>query len=119
MDHSRRMVIKLSDDENTTQSAALSKMFKRPNHITDHLYHVELVKPENEHKEPINVRFLLLRNATLKLLELCYNFFWKFCDADKCEELEADTDSLYLALSKEDLGNVIPPKTETRGMQCA
>ena len=34
-------------------------MFKRPNHITDQLDEVELVKPEIEHKEPIIVRFFV------------------------------------------------------------
>ena len=29
------------------------------------------------------------------MLELYYNFFRKFCDTDKYEELEMDTDFLY------------------------
>ena len=29
------------------------------------------------------------------MLELLYNFLKKFCDTDKYEELEKDTDSLY------------------------
>ena len=37
------------------------------------------------------------------MLELYYNFFKKFCDTDKYEELEMDTDSLYLAFSAENL----------------
>ena len=40
------------------------------------------------------------------MLELYYNFFKKFCDTDKHEELERDADSLYLALSKENLETV-------------
>ena len=44
------------------------------------------------------------------MLELYYNFFKKFCDNDKYEELEKDTDSLYLALSEETLEDVIPPE---------
>ena len=34
------------------------------------------------------------------MLELYYNFSEKFCDLNKFEELEKDTDSLYLALSQ-------------------
>ena len=34
------------------------------------------------------------------MLELYYNFFKKFCDVDMFEELEMDTDSLYLALAE-------------------
>ena len=44
------------------------------------------------------------------MLKLYYNFFKKFCDTDKYEELEMDTDSLYLDLSKENLEDVILPK---------
>ena len=44
------------------------------------------------------------------MLELYYNFFKKFCDTDKYEELEMDTDSLYLALSEENLEDVILPE---------
>ena len=85
-------------------------MFKRHNHITDQLYEVELVKSEIEHREPIIVGFFILQNAKLRMLELYYNFFRKFCDNDKYEELEMDTDSLYLALSEENLEDVILPE---------
>ena len=44
------------------------------------------------------------------MLELYYIFFEKFCDTDKYEELEMDTDTLYLALSEENLEDVILPK---------
>ena len=41
------------------------------------------------------------------MLELYYNFFKKFCDTEKNEELEMDTDFLYLALSQENLEDII------------
>ena len=44
------------------------------------------------------------------MLELYYNFFKKFCDTDKYEELEMDTDSLYLTLSEEYFEDVNLPK---------
>ena len=43
-------------------------------------------------------------------MELYYNFFKKFLDIDKYEELEMDTDSLYLTLSEKILEDVILPK---------
>ena len=93
-----------------TPSAIDSKMFKRPNHITDQLYEVKLVKPEFEHSEPIIVGLFILHYAKLRMLEPYYNFFKKFCDIDKCEEIEMDTDSLYLALSEQRLEDVILPE---------
>ena len=109
MDCSRHTVTKYLSDEKT-HSAINSKLFKRLNHITDRLYKVELVKSEIEHREPNIVGFFILQYAKLRMLELHYNFFKKFCDTDKYEELEMDTDSLYIALSEENLEDAILPE---------
>ena len=107
MDRSRHTVTKYLNDEKT-HSAINSKMFKRLNHKTDQLYEVELAKSEIEHREPILVGFFILQYAKLRMLELYYNFFKKFSDTDKYEELEMDTDSLYLALTEEIFEDDIP-----------
>jgi len=116
MDRSRHTVTKYLNDEKT-HSAINSKMFKRLNHITDQLHEVELVKTEIEHREPIIVGFFILQYAKQRMLELYYNFFKKFCDTDKYEELEMDTDSLYLALSEENLEDVIVPEKRAEWSQ--
>ena len=51
------------------------------------------------------------------MLEFYYNFFRKFCDTEKYEELEMDTDSLYLALSEGILEDFILPEKKTNGKQ--
>ena len=109
MDRNCHTVTKYVSDEKT-HSAINSKLFKCLNHITDQLYEVELVKSEIEYREPTIVRFFILQYTKLRMLELYYNFFEKFCDTDKYEELEMDTDSLYLALSDENLEDVILPE---------
>ena len=109
MDRSRHTVTKYLTDEKT-HSAINSKMLKRLNHKTDQLYEVELVKSEIEHREPIIVGIFILQYAKLRMLELYYNFSKKFCDTDKYEDFEMDTDSFYLALSEEILEDVILPK---------
>ena len=86
-DHSRHTVTKYLTD-GKTRSAKNSKMFKRLNHITDQLFDAELVKSEIEHRELIIVGFLILQYAKLRMLDLYYKFFKKFCDIDKYEELE-------------------------------
>ena len=109
MARSRHTVIMYLGDEKT-HSAINSKLFKRPNHITDQLYEVELAKSEIEHREPIIVGFFILQHAKLRMLELYYNFFKNFSDTDKYEELEMDTESLYLAVSEENLEDAILPE---------
>ena len=75
--------------------------------MNNSLYEVELSKAQIEHKEPIIVGFFLLEYAKLRMLELCYNFFIKFCDVNKFEELEMDSDLLYLALAEKELEDCI------------
>ena len=78
-------------------------MFKKLNHVNNSLYEDEFAKAEIEHKERINVGFLIFQPVKLRLLELYYNFFTKFCDVTKFEEFELDTDSLHLALAEREL----------------
>ena len=44
------------------------------------------------------------------MLELYYNFFDKFCEVNKLEELEMETDLLYLALAEENFYDCIRPE---------
>ena len=69
MDRSRHTVTKYLTNEQTHKTNN-SKLFKRPNHITDQLYEVELIKSEIEHREPIIVGIFILQNAELRMLEL-------------------------------------------------
>ena len=108
-DRSRHTVTKYLSYEKT-HSAISSKMFQRLDHITDQLYKVELVKSEIDHREPNIVGFFISQYAKLRMLELYCNFFKKFCDTDMYEELEMDTDSIYSALSEENLEDVSLPK---------
>ena len=93
MDRSRHTVTKYLSDEKT-HGAINTKLLKRLDHINDQLYEVDLAKAEIEHREPIIVGFFIFQYAKLRMLELYYNFFERFCDVNKFEELEMDTDSL-------------------------
>ena len=106
MDRGRQTVTNFLSDEKTHE-AITTKLFKRLDHINDQLYEVEMAKAEIEHREPIIVGFLILQCALLRLLELYYNLFERFCDVNKFEELELDTDFLYLALSEKELYDCI------------
>ena len=109
MDRSRHTVTKYLSDKKT-HAAINSKLFKKLDHVNNSLYQVELAKAQIEHKEPIIVGFFILQYAKLRMLELYYNFFTKLCDVNKFEELEMDTDSLYLALAEKELEDCIGPE---------
>ena len=65
------------------------------------------VKSEIEHEELNSVGCFSVIYAKLRKLELYYRFFDKYCDITKFEELDMDTDSLYLVLSEHDLYDCI------------
>ena len=96
MDRSRHTVKKYLCDEKT-HAAFNSKLFKKLDHVNILLSKIELAKAQIEHNEIIIVAFFVLQGAKLRMLELYNNFFTKFCDVTKFEELEMNTDSLYLA----------------------
>ena len=109
MDRSRHTVTRYLSDEKA-HAAINSKLFKKLDHVNNSLYEVELAKAQIEHREPIIVGFFILQYAKLRMLELYYNFFTRFCDVNKFEELEMDTDSLYLALAERTLEDCIRPE---------
>ena len=109
MDRSRHTITKYLNDEKT-HKAINEPLFTRLNTVEKDLYEVELLKSTIEHREPIIVGFFILQHAKLRMLELYYNFFYKFCDVNNFEELEMDTDSLYLALAEENLYDCIQPE---------
>ena len=106
MDRSKHTETK-SLDEVKTNRAIKCTFFKQLRYIDDSLYEVELVKAQIEHREPIVVGFFILQYAKLRMLELYYNFFQKYCDQSKFEEIEMDTNSLYLALAENNISDCI------------
>ena len=109
IDRSQHTLTKYLSDQKT-HAAINSKLFKRLDHMKNSLYEVELAKAEIEHNEPIIVGSFILQYAKLRMLELYYNFFTRFCEVNKFEELEMDTDSLYLALAEKELEDCIRPE---------
>ena len=114
MDRGRHTESKYLNDEKT-QKAINGKLFKRLNSVSKELYEVELLKSKIEHRKPIIVGFFILQYAKLRMLELYYNFFDKFCDVDTFEELEMDTDSLFLALAHDNWYDCIRPSKKAEG----
>ena len=114
MDRSRHTVMKYLTDERT-HAAIKSKLFKKLDHVNISLYEVELAKGQIKHEEPIIVGFFILQYAKFRMLELYYNFFTRFCDVSKFEELEMDTDLLYLALAEKEPEDCIRPEMRAEG----
>ena len=106
MDRSTHTITKYLYNEKL--KAIKEPLFRRLNSVEKDLYDAQLLKSTIEHREPINVGFFILQYAKLRMFKF-YNFFDKFCDVKKLEELEMDTDTLYLALAEEILYECIQP----------
>ena len=109
MDRSRHTETLYLNDEKT-HKAINNRFFRRLNNVSTDVYEVELVTSTVKHREPIIVGFFISQYAKLRMPELYYNFFDKFCDVQKFEELEMDTNSLYLTLAHENLYECIKPE---------
>ena len=109
MDHRRHIVKKYLIDEKT-HAAINSKRFKKLDHVNNSLLEVELAKAQTEHTKPITVGFFILHYAKLRMLELYHNFFIKFCDENTFEDLEMNTELLFLAFAEKDLEDCIRPE---------
>ena len=107
-----RYTVKKSLSDEKTHEAINTNLFNRLDHIKDQLYEVDLAKAEIELKEPIIVGFLILQYAKLRVLELYYNFSERFCDVNKFEELEMDTNFSRLAVSEKRLYDCIRAKSK-------
>ena len=105
MDRSRHTVTKYLNDEKT-HGVINTKLFKRLDYINDQLYELELAKARLSTENPSLLGFSSYNTLNLE----CWSFtttFLRFCDVNKFEELEMDTDSLYLALSEKELYDCI------------
>ena len=96
LDCSHHSITNETSDERT--HAVINKCFWGL--IPDQLYEVHLAKSEFELEQPVTVGFFILQYAKLRVLELYYIFFSKFCDTDSYDEMEMHTSSLQLALAE-------------------
>ena len=101
MDRTKYTVTKYLDGKKTNRAINIA-FIKQLLYIDDSVYKVEHVKAEIDHRESKIVRFFILQNSMLRMLELYYNFFKQYCDESKFEELEMGTDSLDIALAESD-----------------
>ena len=108
-DRSRHTITKYLTDEKP-HAAIDSNLLRKLDHVNNSLYEDELAKAQIEHKDPIIIEFFILQYAMLRMLDLYYNYFTRFCDVNKFEELGMDTYSLYLALAEKELEDCIRPE---------
>ena len=101
VDRSRHTVTKYLRDEKT-HGAINTKLLKRLHHVNDQLFeeYWERQRLSTENQSLLGSSYSNTLN--LECWSFTTTFSERFCDVDKFEELEMDTDSLYLALSEKE-----------------
>ena len=69
--------------------------------MTEDTYEVESCKKTIKLKLPIQVGFFVYQYAKLHMLQFYYDFLDKYLDRSDFQMCEMDTDSAYIAISRE------------------
>ena len=109
MDRNRHTITKYLNDLKA-HKAINSKFFKNRNHLNDNVYEIESLKAYVEHKVHMTKGFFIQEYAKLRMLELFYSFFQKFCIFNSFDELELHTESLYIAVAHDLFEDCITPE---------
>ena len=81
MDRSRRTITEFLNDKKT-HKIINEPLFNRLNTVQKDLHEIELLKSTIEHTEPIGAYMFILQYATLRMLELYYIIFDRFCNVN-------------------------------------
>ena len=94
-------------DSRSATHLANSKLFKKMTMMQDDLFEVEEAKKRIVYDLPHHIAFFVYQYAKLKMLQLRYDFLDQYVDPTDFQMVEMDTDSCYMALSQENLEQVI------------
>ena len=83
--------------------------FKDISEIDESLYEVESFKKKIIMDVPIQIGFMILQYAKLRMLSFYYDCLDKYIDRSDFELIQMDTDSLYFAISQPTFRDVIKP----------
>ena len=77
----------------------------------DNTYEVQSSKKKIKLDFPFQVGFFVYQYAKLRMLQFYYDFLNKYLDRTDFEYCEMDTDSAYIAISGEQVEDLIKPET--------
>ena len=90
-------------DDTTASNFINNSRFSGLQEIGEGLVEIQSRKAKVKLNVPVQIGFFVLEYAKLALLRFYYDFLLKFLPMDSFCLIEADTDALYLALSKSSL----------------
>lgn len=97
-------------DYEKAAECSLSPFMKKIKHITDNCYEVHMRKKEVVLDLPIVIGLSVYNWAKIRMLEFFYDVLQKYFDKSDYQCLQTDTDSIYLALSADNLLDLVKPE---------
>jgi len=76
----------------------------------DEIFEIHNKKKQIVHDNPVQLGYFILMNAKLKMLQFYYDFLMKYINPSDFAFLQMDTDSIYLAISKDNFCDIIKPE---------
>ncbi|KAL8613898.1 hypothetical protein ACOMHN_032888 [Nucella lapillus] len=96
-------------DKEEAERLVNKPLLKKLTTLTDDVTEVELGKSKIRWHLPNQIGFFVYQYAKLRMLQFYYDCVDKFVDRKDFQLCEMDTDSLYMALSKESLEKAVRP----------
>ena len=95
------------------QALIASPLFKKLTPWDEEVQEVETAKKSVVWSLPLQIGFFVYQYAKLRMLEMHYDLVDRFIDRSDYQLCEMDTDSLYLALSKDSLEACVPKEKKS------
>ena len=96
-------------DKGDVSQLVNDRHFRQLEELGDDLVEIQSAKQLLKFNVPIQIGFMVLNYAKLALLKFYYDFLLKYLPLDGFCLIQADTDSLYLALSEKSLYETVKP----------
>ena len=110
MDKTRHQNVKYVIGKTNACQMANKKQFRKLTELKDDMFEMELAKKKILLDLPIQIGYFILQLAKLRMLQFYYSFLDVYCDRDKWEMLQMDTDSCYIGASEDNLRAIIKPE---------
>ena len=103
MDKSRHTDVVYAQGHGAAQLKINQPQFRKCVSIKDDFVEIELAKKKIKFDLPIQIGYFILQFAKLRMLQFHYDFLLQYCNINRIQHVEMDTDSFYLALSGSNL----------------
>ena len=114
LDKTKHRWVKYIKGEHQVKLSINDKMFRDVSALDDGTFEVQMAKNQITLDLPIQIGFFILQYAKLRMLQFYNDFMLVFVDRSDFQLTEMDTDSLYMAISRESLSEVVKEDREAK-----